>query len=97
LTGNAALAYNLPTTFFVKNRSEPNILKNYFKDEEILMFFSDPKRWALYNGGVTTRFYGLIQNDLTPSAEFYSSIDRILNKFEVEISGIRNNSPQGQW
>ncbi|MHA2502780.1 MAG: hypothetical protein ACXAE3_07925 [Candidatus Kariarchaeaceae archaeon] len=97
LTTNAAVAYDLPHTFFIKHRGNREIMTNYITSTELLDFFDDPKRWAIYNGGIKTSMFGLRQNELEGTSEFYTSIRRILKLFENEMAGIGAKRLQEQW
>jgi len=92
LTGDAAMIYNKSPAYFVRYRKDSEVMKQYFKDKELRLFFRDPKQWSRLNGGVTRSFFGLRTDDTKATEGYIDNINRVLLKFEKEIAGAKSYS-----
>jgi len=97
MISNTAMLYGKPNAYFVKYRNDDKIMHQYFQNEELLSFIRNPKYWCRFNGGVTRRFFGLIQDETNASSAYYGNLERILATFQKEIArGRRPQTQQGE-
>ena len=92
ITSNSAIVFEKTPIYFIRHRSDPTQMINYFSDPELLEFLADPKGWARANGGVKRSLFGKNRIQETASEEYMECLKRVMEKFSLDVIKARGAS-----
>ncbi|MHA2089418.1 MAG: hypothetical protein ACW98K_01060 [Candidatus Kariarchaeaceae archaeon] len=84
LCHNSAVTFNKPTAYFIRYREQRSVMREYFKDDNLLNFIANPNLWCLENGGIRYTLFGL-KKDNTITPYFLSRLTEIIIIFQQQL------------
>lgn len=91
---NLGLAYDRPVAYFVRLRENPEKIKQYLKDDELVEFFYSPQLWSNRHLDKEYNFFEFYKKRQAGD-EFLQHLERVVDKFEKVIMSVRTEEKAG--
>ena len=92
MSNNASIFFNKPTAYFVKYRSNRNIMSSYFDDPVLIDFFVNPKEWSENLLPTKKSFFSRFGKSPKINQNYMNNLKNIISRFENELLNKQSQS-----